>query len=366
MEQQHIPHHPPHCSEDVFLLRRNGGEVFIYDLAYSLHQRGHEVILYAVKNNDIEYPFQINQLPNTYGNANWDAEYLAYILYKNDLLNSDVVLDCSHGKKVAEKLYSFKEKKEVATYLIGNYWYRPTEKFNVIVNSAKQLDMGIKGQHGFEGTIWEKEHSYTGKIPITSKFAHLGVNTDFYKFQEEKEDYFLWLARFHPCKGPDIAIQIAKETGINLILAGDRLSHPLHYQHWQECMKQIKGYDNIKYVELPQDETHQLAKLKLMQNAKCYLFPVQFAESFGLTTIEALSCGTPVIASSMGALPEIIESGTNGFIARDYEHFLAFINAVDIIKPKDCRKLVEEKFSREKMAERFEKILLSLHNGEQW
>ncbi len=343
-----------------------GGETFIYNLAIGLKELGHQITLYAVKNNDINYPFQVNQLPNTYGNANWDAEYLAYKLYKNDLLNSNVVLDMSHGKKVAEHLHSFMEKKEVVTYMIGNYWYRPTEKFNVIVNSAKQLDMGIKGETGFEGTIWENEHHYTGKIPLTSKFAHLGVNTDFYKFDEEKEDYFLWLARFHPSKGPMQAIQIAKETGINLILSGNRLSHPLHFQHWQECMEQIKGYNNIKYVELPQDNTHQEAKMKLMQKAKCYLFPVMFHESFGLTTVEALSCGTPVISSNMGALPEIVKNGETGFIANDFQHMKAFVNSIDTINKKDCRKDVEKRFSRKAMAKRFEKILTKCTNGESW
>jgi glycosyltransferase involved in cell wall biosynthesis len=343
-----------------------GGETFIYNLACGLQKLGHEIILYAVKNNNIEYPFKVNQLPNTYGQARWDVEFLSYQYYKNDLLNSDVVLDMSHGKMVAQQLHEFKEKEEVACYMIGNFYARPTLPFNVILNSRNQLESGIRGGTGFEGTFWEKQHSSSGKIPSTSKYAHLGVDTDFYKFNEKKDDYYLWLARFHPTKGPEIAIRLAQETGINLILSGDRLSHPEHYHHWQECMKLIQGWNNIKYIELPQDETHQSAKLQLMQKAKCYLFPVQFHESFGLTTVEALSCGTPVISSNMGALPEIIESGTNGFIANDYEHMKAFINSIDMINPKDCRKSVEKNFSIECMSKRFEKILLELHAGEQW
>jgi glycosyltransferase involved in cell wall biosynthesis len=343
-----------------------GGEVFIYDLACGLHNLGHEVILYAAKNADVKYPFKINQLQNTYAQADWHAESQAYINYRKDILDSDVVLDMSHGKSVAQQLHAFKEKMEVACYMIGNYYARPTPPFNVIVNSRNQLESGIRGGTGFENTPWQAQHRSTGKIPETSKYAHLGVNTDFYKFKEEKEDYFLWLARFHPTKNPMLAIKLAIETGINLIMSGDMISHPEHQKHGMECLEAMRGHDNIKYIALPQDHTHQRAKLELMQNAKAYLFPVVFHESFGLTTVEALSCGTPVIASDMGALPEIIESGTNGFIARDYDRMKAFVNSIDTINPKDCRKSVEDNFSIECMSKRFEKILFELKEGKQW
>jgi glycosyltransferase involved in cell wall biosynthesis len=343
-----------------------GGESFIYQLAVGLHELGHKVILYAAKNNDIDYPFQLNQLPWTHGQVSWVAEGQAWDYYKNDIMNSDVILDLSHGKQISERLHNFKIKKEVANYMIGNWYLHPFPTYNIIVNSKKQLEDGIAGRTGFEGTPWEVKGSSNGKIPETSKYAPLGIDTDFYKFDENKEDYFLWLARFHPHKNPMIAIRLAKETGINLILSGDRLSHPEHYRHWEECMNQIKGCDNIKYIELPQDNTHQSAKMKLMQKAKCYLFPVQFHESFGLTTVEALSCGTPIIANAMGALPEIIKHGETGFLCNDYQHMKTFVNSIDEICPRDCRKDIEKRFSREAMSKRFEKILIDLYNGETW
>ncbi len=343
-----------------------GGEVVMWDLANGLHELKNEVILYAVRNPYIEYPFKLNQLRNTSPNADWNAEFESYTYYKNDLLSSDVILDMSHGKSVAQYLHTFNIKKEIACYLIGNYWYKPNNKFNMIVNSAKQLELGINGMTGFEGTIFEKDHGYTGTIPKTSKFAHLGTNIDFYSFQEEKDDYFLWMGRFHPWKGTDIAIKLAKETGINLIITGGLSDSPDHIYWGQQYLKMIDGCDNIKYIPLPQDETHHIVKKELLQHAKGFLNPIQFHESFGLVNIEALSCGTPVITNALGALPEIIQHGTNGFLCQDYEHMKSFINSIDIIKPKDCRKSVEEKFSREKMAERFEKILEGCANGKQW
>jgi len=342
-----------------------GGESFIYQLALGLHKLGHEVLLFAARNPYIEYSFKIFPIPYTYGQVSQGAELMMWDLYQNFMRDSDVILDLSHTKIVGNHLHEFQIKKEIALYMIGNYYLNLPKPFNVIVNSKRQLEDGIAGRNGFEGTPWQNPNS-NGKIPITSKYAHLGTDTDFYKFTENKEDYFLWLARFHPTKGPMEAIRLAKETGINLVLAGDSLSHPEHYKHWQECMEQIKGYDNIKYVELPQDETHQQKKLELMQKAKCYLFPVMFHESFGLTTIENLSCGTPVVAYAMGALPEIIKHGETGFLCSGYQQMKTFINSIDEINPKDCRKDMEKRFSREAMAKRFEKILISLYEGEEW
>lgn len=343
-----------------------GGEVVIYDLAVGLHNLGHEIVLYAAKNDNVDYHFKVNNLQFTYSQVDYNMEYQAYNLYKKDILDSSVVLDMSHGKKVSNELLNFGIKKEVAIYLIGNYFADHIPKRNIIVNSKKQLDMGIKGETGFEGTPWQNQNYYTGHIPSTSKWIHLGIDTDFYSFNENKDDYFLWLARFHPTKSPMAAIQIAKETGINLVLAGDMVSHPEHWRHGQECLKAIEGYSNIKYIPLPQDETHQMVKKTLMQNARGYIFPVGFHESFGLSVIEALSCGTPVITTTMGAMPEIIKHSETGFLCDNYDKMKAYVRMIDEIKPADCRKDVEKRFSREVMAKNYEKVLTELRNGAQW
>ncbi len=343
-----------------------GGEVVIFDLAEGLRQLGHEVILHAVKNNDVDYKFKLNQLRNTYVNADWNAEFEAYRYYKKDILDSDVILDMSHGKMVAQELYYKNIKKEVCSYLIGNYWARPFPSFNIIVNSEKQLKMGINGETGFEGTPFMNEHGHSGKIPSTSKYIHLGVNTDFYDFQEEKQDYFVWMGRFHPWKGTDIAIQLAKDTGINLILAGGLSDSPDHQFWGKQYLRQIEGCLNIKHIPLPNDERHQLIKRDLVKNAKGFLNPIRFHESFGLVNIEALSCGTPVISNNMGALPEIIKHGETGFLCNNYEQMKIYVKEIDEISPKKCREDIEKRFNREVIAKNYIKVLEELKNGKNW
>ena len=111
------------------------------------------------------------------------------------------------------------------------------------------------------------------------------------------------------------------------------------------------------------------AKVELLAGARCLLFPVQWEEPFGMSVIEALACGTPVVAMNRGAMPEIIEHGVNGFLANDEEEFSEYILRIDEIDPAACRRSVEEKFSAGAMAEeyleRYKEVLkLSKNNKE--
>lgn len=93
--------------------------------------------------------------------------------------------------------------------------------------------------------------------------------------------------------------------------------------------------------------------MKFISEAKALLFPVTWEEPFGMAVIEALACGTPVIAMNRGAMPEIIEHGVNGFLANDEKEFAEYMERVDEIDPKECRRTVEERFSAVAMAEAY-------------
>ena len=102
-------------------------------------------------------------------------------------------------------------------------------------------------------------------------------------------------------------------------------------------------------------------KMKLLSEAKALLFPIDWEEPFGMVMIEALACGTPVVAMNRGAVPEIIEHGVNGFIADTEAEFAQYIKRVGEIDPEVCRKSVEDKFSVDTMAkayiERYEQAI---------
>lgn len=102
-------------------------------------------------------------------------------------------------------------------------------------------------------------------------------------------------------------------------------------------------------------------KTKFVSEAKALLFPIDWEEPFGMAVIEALACGTPVIAMNRGAMPEMIEHGKNGFLANNEVEFEEYMNRIDEIDPAMCRESVERNFSSEKMAsqyvERYEEVL---------
>ncbi|HSX27253.1 MAG TPA: glycosyltransferase, partial [Patescibacteria group bacterium] len=94
-------------------------------------------------------------------------------------------------------------------------------------------------------------------------------------------------------------------------------------------------------------------KQRLFNKAKALLFPIDWEEPFGMAVIEALACGTPVVAYRRGAMPEIIEHGVNGFLADNYREFKRYARQVSDIDPEACRRTVEQKFSADKLAENY-------------
>ncbi len=163
-------------------------------------------------------------------------------------------------------------------------------------------------------------------------------------FAGRKDDYALFLGRFHPDKGVHLAVQAAHEANIPLILAG-KCNEPLEKRYFAEQVEPLLG---------PNDKVLGIAdatlKRKLLVNARCMLFPVQWEEPFGMVMIEAMVCGTPVVALRGGAVPEVVVDGVTGFIRERPEELPAAIQAIGDIDPVACRNHVERNFSAPRMA----------------
>ncbi len=193
---------------------------------------------------------------------------------------------------------------------------------------------------------WQREAlqglNYLGTI-------YNAIPVEDYPYCENKEDFFLYIGKFNEDKAPHIACKVASELGIKLILAGK--IHTIHEKHYFD--KKIKPYlsDKIIYEGEVSDER----KKELLCKAKALLFPIQWEEPFGLPIIEAMACGTPVVSFSRGAAPEIILDGKTGFLAKNYKEFVDKVKRVEEIDPRDCRRRVEEKFSKEVMVSNYER-----------
>ncbi len=199
----------------------------------------------------------------------------------------------------------------------------------------------------------QKREFESAGIEIHSVVYH-GIPTDKFSFEPEKSDYLLSLGRIAPEKGQHIAIEVAKRAGMRLIIAGE--VHSVNENYWKELIEPHIDGEQIQFVGPKNDEE----KIPLYQKAKAFLMPIQWPEPFGLVMIEAMSCGTPVVAFSRGSVPEVVKDGVTGRVIeetgskeKDLEMMVEAVKDIDSINPSDCRKHVEEKFSIEKEAEQY-------------
>jgi glycosyltransferase involved in cell wall biosynthesis len=196
--------------------------------------------------------------------------------------------------------------------------------------------------------------------------VHLGVDLAAHRFRRGKGEDFLVLGRFTPFKGQDVAARICKELGLPLVMAGpvagvpspgelfaalEDPSSPLHgygdVRHYLDAVQPFEDGERIRWV----GTVGGADKDALVGRARAVLMPISWDEPGATAAIEALACGTPVVAMRRGALAEIIEHGHNGFLADDESQFARFMLRAGEIDPAACRRSVEERFSAGVMAE---------------
>jgi glycosyltransferase involved in cell wall biosynthesis len=164
-----------------------------------------------------------------------------------------------------------------------------------------------------------------------------------YPCKPHRGEYLLFLGRMSPDKGAHRAIAVAMETGVPLKLAG-KLAEPKEKEYFREYVEPHL-VDGIEYL----GEVSHGQKVELLQNARATLFPIEWEEPFGLVMIESMACGTPVIATRWGAVPEVIEDGRSGIIVDHYHDMVAALERADALDPIECRHYAEERFAPERM-----------------
>ena len=180
-----------------------------------------------------------------------------------------------------------------------------------------------------------------------------GIDLERYPFQAEKDDFVLFLGRADPDKGWARAVQAATLAGERLISAV-KIAHPREHEEWERNVRPILPPDADVRGEISHDE-----KVSLLQRAKAVLFPIDWPEPFGLVMTEAMACGTPVIATPRGAVPEVIDDGVTGWIVDvdDYPAQAAErLGRLDEIDPRACRERVERLFSKRAMVRGYERV----------
>jgi glycosyltransferase involved in cell wall biosynthesis len=322
--------------------------------------------------------------PTRYGGIEWIVALLADGLAER---GHDVTLFASGDSETKAKLVSVFP--QAPSEFIGNTMYElhhalgcfeQAEEFDIVNDHsgpmAAALGAGIATPllhtvHGplnrRSGELYEQIDRVAPRVGLISlsmnqrsPLPHLNwiancpnaLDLSLYPVHPHRGDYLLFLGRMSPDKGAHRAVEVAQQLGLPLKLAG-KMQELREEEYFEATVRPHLG-DGIEFL----GEVSHEEKVELLQNARATLFPIEWAEPFGLVMIESMACGTPVIATRHGAVPEVIEDGRTGIIVDDYTEMPGVLERADAIDPLECRRYVEERFSKERMVADYEAAYL--------
>ncbi len=209
-------------------------------------------------------------------------------------------------------------------------------------DEAKEIYRAVAGRVPIVA-ISHHQASTSGDVPI-ARVIHHGLDVDRYRFGGGESGYLVFVGRMSPTKGVREAIEVAQRAGLPLRIAA-KMREPAEREYFQTKVAPLLG-GSIEYLgEVGADE-----KVDLLAGAVALVNPINWDEPFGLCMIEALACGTPVVATARGAAPEIVEQGITGLICDTLEEMVAAVEKAASLDRLACRQSVLERFSMRRMA----------------
>jgi glycosyltransferase involved in cell wall biosynthesis len=315
--------------------------------------------------------------PTGYGGIEWVVSLLADGLAD---AGHDVTLFASGDSKTRAKLHAVFE--TAPSELIGRtFWelqhviscYERYDQFDVINDHSGPPSATIGGAvptpvvhtvhgplTGEPGALYESIAKVSPKVGLISISLNQrrpkpdlnwvancpnALDLSVYPCKPHRGEYLFFLGRMSPDKGAHRAVAVAMEAGLPLKLAG-KCREPKEIEYFSEFVEPHLGpAHGIEFL----GEVNHGQKVELLQDARATLFPIKWEEPFGLVMIESMACGTPVIATRYGAVPEVIEHGRSGIIVDDYRLMAGALEEADRLEPLVCRQYVEERFAPERM-----------------
>ncbi len=276
--------------------------------------------------------------------------------YEEDRTMDPKVWECLHISEVFEHASEFD--------LIHNQYDFLPLTYSKLVNTPVLITI-----HGFSSNkiypVYEKynDHvfyvsiSYANRLKTLDYIANIyhGIDLTHFTFSSQPGNYLLFFGRIHPDKGTRQAIQIAREVGMKLIIAGIIQDK----EYFDEQVKPFIEENKVEFVE----NVEPVLRNKLMAEAYALLHPINFEEPFGLSVVEAMACGTPVIAFKRGSMPEIIRHKKTGFLVKDVLGAVEAVKQVDSIDRGACRNEVETRFNVDRMVEEYLELYKKILNN---
>ncbi|MFN8109408.1 MAG: glycosyltransferase family 4 protein [Thermoleophilia bacterium] len=181
--------------------------------------------------------------------------------------------------------------------------------------------------------------------------CHNGMRLDDVPFRDGDDGYLAFLGRMSPDKGVVHAIEIARRAGMPLHIAA-KCREPEERAYFERHVAPHIGDGVVWLGELGTPD-----KYRVLSNARALVFPIRWDEPFGMVMIEAMACGTPVLATNRGAVPEVVTHGVTGFIAENAELLGQFVPRLGELDPVRCRADVKARFGADALVDRYEALL---------
>ena len=174
-----------------------------------------------------------------------------------------------------------------------------------------------------------------------------GLPEDLYRYAPGDGDYLAFIGRVSPEKRVDRAIEIAQRVGMKLKIAAK--VDPVDEHYYEQEIKPLFDHPLVEFI----GEIGEAEKGAFLGRARALLFPIDWPEPFGMVMIEAMACGTPVVAFRRGSVPEVIDVGESGFVVDSVAEAVEAVRNIDLIDRTDCRRAFERRFLSTRMAQQY-------------
>ncbi len=335
-------------SERVPPKKYGGTERVIHALTEELIKRGHDITLFASGDSETKaklvsiYPRSLREakIPDPYGINELTLLNIGNA-YKRQL-EFDIIHDHNHIVSLQAAHFS---KTPVIMTLHGPFTTINKKLFETLDNP-------------YFVTISESQTKKAPNIKIVDTIYN-GLPLENYPFQKNHGQYLLFVGRISLEKGLHFAIDVAVNLNMPLIIAAKLDLEEADY--FNTYINPRLNNDHVKWI----GEVDEKKRNELMKGALCLLHPVTWPEPFGLTMVEAMACGTPVIAFRRGSIPEIIKDGKTGFIVEDLEEMIEAVDKIYSIDRMECRRYVISKFNSKTMTEKYLHVYEAILNSYQ-
>lgn len=333
-----------------------GIELVVANLTNELVKKGHDVTLFATGDSktkaSLKYKYQ-SALGNNWSDKQNPYPFLNHLHAFFKLLKKER-FDIIHNNAQYVPQYFFDLQDQPFIHTLHGAFYKSLRSPSGLVEDKRSVLNHFK--HHPYVSISNQQREGMPELNYV-KTVYNGIDPNRFKIGKGNGGYLAWLGRITPNKGLDIAIRVAKQAKLPLKIAA--FIDSADQEYFQKKIKPLLD----KNTEFIGEISHE-QKVKFLGGAIATLFPIRWHEPFGLVMIEAMACGSPVIALNMGSAPEVIEHGKTGFIVQTEEEMLSSLAKISTLDRNYCHQYATTKFSISKMADDYlkaYKFVISKH-----